>query len=147
MIKIWNPEPIWIDKIIESRKLIDYFGLSIKANPPRVGKKNVYSVYIGYIPIPSYVNPHIENYQMEKELNLDPPKLRLYQLIKNISADISPNISSALRDLGLIFIKFILCVCTKFSDAEPSVNLDSWSGGNIYRVDTGKIIWRSLRYC
>ena len=62
---------------------------------------------------------------MEKDLNLEPPKLHLYQLIKNISADISPNIYSTLRDLGVIFVKFVLSVSTKFPDADPAVNLDS----------------------
>ena len=37
-------------------KLIDYFGLSIEADPSRVGKKNVYFVRIGCIPILSSVN-------------------------------------------------------------------------------------------
>ena len=45
---------------------------------------------------------------MDKQFNLEPPKLRLYQLTKNLAAKIAPHISSALRDLDLIFDKSIL---------------------------------------
>ena len=38
-LKRENTEPILIIKIIEWRKFIDYFGLSIEANPSRVGKR------------------------------------------------------------------------------------------------------------
>ena len=40
-------------------KFIDYFGLSIEAEPSRVVKKNVYFVLIGYIPRPLSVKLHI----------------------------------------------------------------------------------------
>ena len=45
---------------------------------------------------------------MDKQFNLEPPKLRLYQLIKNIAAEIVPHIYSALIDLGVICDKSIL---------------------------------------
>ena len=45
---------------------------------------------------------------MDKQFNLEPPNLRLYQLTKTLAANILPRISSELRDLGVIFDKFIL---------------------------------------
>ena len=46
-LKEENPEPILTVKIIEWRKFIDYFGLSIEANPTRVNKKNLYLPVLG----------------------------------------------------------------------------------------------------
>ena len=40
-LKRENCEPILIVKRTEWRKFIDYFGLSIEADPSKVGKKNV----------------------------------------------------------------------------------------------------------
>ena len=51
-MKRGNTDTILTVKIIEWRKFFDYFGLSIEADPSRVGKKNVYFVHIGYIPSP-----------------------------------------------------------------------------------------------
>ena len=84
----------------EWRKFIDYFGLSIEADPSKVGKKNVHFVRIGAIPItsipkPSYVNPHIERQYMDKHFNLEPPELQLYQLRKRLADNIAPHISYA----------------------------------------------------
>ena len=70
VLKKENPEPILTFKIIECRKFIDYFGLSIEANPPRVGKNNVYIFRIGYIPIPFIYKLHIERHLLEKEFKL-----------------------------------------------------------------------------
>ena len=47
-----HPVPISTVKIIEWRKFIDYFGLSIEADPSRVGKKKVHFSHIGYMPSP-----------------------------------------------------------------------------------------------
>ena len=47
-----NSETILTVKIIEWKKFIHYFGLSIDANPSRADKKNVYFFHIGYIPSP-----------------------------------------------------------------------------------------------
>ena len=47
-----NSEPILTLKITEWSKFIDYFGLSIEADPSRVEKKNIYFFRIGSIPIP-----------------------------------------------------------------------------------------------
>ena len=52
------------------------FVLSIEANPSREGRNDV---------------------------NLQTPKIILYQLIKNIAYEILPHIFSALTDLGMIF--------------------------------------------
>ena len=41
-LKRGNHDPILTVKRTEWRKFIDYFGLSIEANPSRVGEKNVY---------------------------------------------------------------------------------------------------------
>ena len=45
---------------------------------------------------------------MYKQFNLEPPKLRLYQLTKRLAAKTLPYISSDLRYLGVIFDKYIL---------------------------------------
>ena len=42
---------------------------------------------------------------MDKQFNLEPPKLHLCQLTKSLAAKIAPRVSSALRDLGVIFDK------------------------------------------
>ena len=41
---------------------------------------------------------------MDKQFNLEPPKLRLHKLTKKLDAKIVPHISSLLRDLGVIFL-------------------------------------------
>ena len=66
VMKRENYDPVLTIKIIEWRKFIDYFGLSIEADPSGVGKKNVYFIHIGYIPSPSFVNIHIERHHLEK---------------------------------------------------------------------------------
>ena len=102
-LKRENPEPILTVKIIEWRKFIDYFGLSIEADQSRVGKKNIYFVSVGSTPIPSYGQIYISRHRLDKEFNLELPKLRLYQLTKSLATDVAPHISSALRYLGVIF--------------------------------------------
>ena len=79
-------------------KFTDYFGLSIEADLSRVGKNNVF-FHIGYIPSPSSVNIHISRHHLDKDFDLQPQKLCLYQLTKNIAIDIAPHIPSDLRDL------------------------------------------------
>ena len=59
---------------------------------------------------------------------MEPPKLCMYQLTKNIAAKILPRISSALRDLGVIFEKSSLSSGTKLADEDPAGTLDSCSG-------------------
>ena len=46
--------------------------------------------------------------QLDKQYNLEPPTLRLYQLPKTLDAKIALHISSALRYLGVIFDKSVL---------------------------------------
>ena len=41
-LKRGNPDPVLTVKRTEWRKFIGYFGLSIEADPSKVGKKNVY---------------------------------------------------------------------------------------------------------
>ena len=60
-------------------------------------------------------------------MNLEPPKLRLYLLTKNIAAEIAPHISYALRGLGVIFEYYILSSSKKLADADPAGTLDSLS--------------------
>ena len=69
-LKRGSNEPIIIVKITEWSKFVDSFGLSIEANPSRVGKKNIYFVHIGHIPIPSYVNLRISRHHIDREFNL-----------------------------------------------------------------------------
>ena len=65
-----NYEPILTVKIIEWRKLIDYFGLIIEADPSRVGKKKIYTFHIGYVPGPSSIKLHISRHHMDKKIDL-----------------------------------------------------------------------------
>ena len=58
-MKIENPDSILTVKIIEWRKLIDYFCQSIETIASRAEKKTIYFVRTGYIPSPSYGHPHI----------------------------------------------------------------------------------------
>ena len=64
-----NSEPIFIVKITEWCKFIDYFGLSIEADPSKSGKKKIYIFHIRYIPRPSSVNLHISRHPMDKYFN------------------------------------------------------------------------------
>ena len=66
-----------------------------------MGKKNIYFVRIGYILRPSYVKLHISRHHLDKEFNFQPRNMFLYQLTKNLAAEIAPHISSGLRDLNL----------------------------------------------
>ena len=59
-LKRENPDPILTVKIIEWRKLIDSFGLSIEADPSRAGKKNVYFPYWEYNKPFVCKDPHIK---------------------------------------------------------------------------------------
>ena len=65
-LKEENSDPVLTVKRTEWRKFIDYFCQSIEADPSRVGKRGVYSVYIGYIISSSYVNLHIARHQHGK---------------------------------------------------------------------------------
>ena len=58
-LKGGNCETILIVKITEWRKFIDYFSLSIKADPSKVDKNNINIVRIRYISITSSGNTHI----------------------------------------------------------------------------------------
>ena len=55
-----NPEPILTIKIIEWRKFIDYFGLSIEADPFRVVKENLFFPYQVYTKPFIYKAPYIK---------------------------------------------------------------------------------------
>ena len=107
-LKRESSEHILIVKIIEWRKFIDYFGLSTEAKPSRVGKKNIHFVHIGSIPSTSSGNNHKSRHQCDKYFNLEPPKLRLYQLTKMLAAEIAPHVYSVLRELCVISYRYIL---------------------------------------
>ena len=95
-------------KRTEWSKFIDYFGLSVEADPSKVGKNNVQFLCIGYIPSTSSGNTHISRHHLDKQFNLEPKKLQLCQPTKKLAAKIAPHISSALRYLGVIFDEYIL---------------------------------------
>ena len=80
----------------------------LRPTHPRWGKRTSIFSSIGYLPINSFVNAHIARQQLDKQFNLESPNLRLYQRKKTIADKIVPHISSALRDLGVIFDKYIL---------------------------------------
>ena len=71
-LKKENYEPILIVKRTEWRKFIDCFGLSIEADPSKVGKNNVHFFRIGYIPSTSSLNHYISRKQLYKQFNLEP---------------------------------------------------------------------------
>ena len=88
----------------------------------------MYFPRIGSIPSTLYGNPHIERQNLDKEFNLEPPKLCLYQLTKNIADKIAPHISSALRDLGVIFDEYILYINPKLAGSDSAGTEDSCYG-------------------
>ena len=110
--------------IIEWRKFIDYFGLSIEADPSRVVKNKRTFFRIGYIPSISSGNPHIASQQLDKQFNLEPPKLRPCQPTKKVAAKIVPHISSAFSDLGVIFYKYISSRITILDGADRAGTID-----------------------
>ena len=69
---------------------------------------NVQFSHFGYIPSTSSGNPHIARQHLDKYFNLEPQNLFLYQLTKNLAGKIALHIYSVLRDLGVIFDKYIL---------------------------------------
>ena len=73
-----------------------------------MGKNIAHFVFIFNISSNSYENFHIATQHLEKQFNLEPPKLRLYQMTKALAAKIAPHVSSALRDLSVNFDKSIL---------------------------------------
>ena len=79
---------------------------------------------IGYIPSSSSIHPHLESYHLDKEYYSETPNLHLYQLTKNIAADIVPHISSVLRDLSVIFEQSILSSSPKLEEADHVYTLD-----------------------
>ena len=98
--KFWDnlsSEKNWIEKmcwLFWSK----YWGWPIQG-----GKNYIHFFRIEYIPIPSPVNPYIERQHLDKQFDLEPIMLWLYQLTKNIAAKIAPRISSSLRYLGKVF--------------------------------------------
>ena len=125
-LKNENSEHILILKRTEWMKFIDYFGLSIETDQSKVGNLNVHFFRIGSIPRPSSGNPHIATKHMDKYFNLEPPTLRLYQLTKHLADNIAPHIASALRDLGVIFDKYILSRTPILAGANRSGAAYSW---------------------
>ena len=109
-----------------------------------MGKKNVHVVRIGSIPITSSVNPHIARQNMDKCFNLEPPKLRLHQLTKMLADTIAPHISSALRDLGLIFDKSILSRISMLVGEYRAVTADSCYGKKMNRKIHRIILLREI---
>ena len=59
---------------------------------------------------------------------MEPPNLHVYQLTKKYSAEIAPHVSSALRDLGVVFDIYILSISDKLAGTDPTGTLDSWYG-------------------
>ena len=55
---------------------------------------------------------------------MEPPKLHMYQITRNVSAEILPHISSTLKKLCVIFEESILSSYLKLVDAHLSGTLD-----------------------
>ena len=100
-LKRENTEPILIIKIIEWRKFIDYLGLSIEANPSRVGKRTYRLSLLG---LHQALNMDISIYQGTswKKFEFGTTKATFVTTNKNIAPDIAPHISSVLIDLSMI---------------------------------------------
>ena len=109
------------------RKFIGYFGLSIDAVPYMVGKKNLYFFHIVYIQIPSSVSSIYQGTILTKSLSCNHESYVCTNQV-NIAAEILPHISSVLRDLGVIFDKYILSSSTKLVDADPTGTSNSRYG-------------------
>ena len=63
-------------------------------------------------------------HQLEKDLNLEPKNICLYQLTKNIATDMGPYTYSTLRELSVITEIYILSCSPKLADEDPAGNLD-----------------------
>ena len=89
----------------------------LRPTHPRWQKKKI--AHIGYIPSPSSVNIHISRHHMEKYFTFKPRNVCLYQLTKNIAADIVSHLSSDLRylQLGNILLLFSLAIIQKCTAA------------------------------
>ena len=55
---------------------------------------------------------------------MEPPKLHMYQITRNVSAEILPHISSTLINLCVSFEEYILSSSLKLADAHLSGTLD-----------------------
>ena len=66
-----------------------------------VWEEITYLFLFGSVPSPLYIKPHISRHQLEKYINLELSKLRLYQP-KHIPSEIVPHVYSAVRYLGVI---------------------------------------------
>ena len=67
---------------------------------------------------------------------MEPPKLRLYQLTKNIAAKIELHIFYALRDLGVIFDESILSRSPILAGEDHAGNADSFYGTKNKQINT-----------
>ena len=77
---------------------------------------------------------------------MEPPKLRLCQLTKNLAAKIAPHISSSLRDLGAIFDKSILSRSPVLEVADRAGTADSCYGTQNEQENTqNDVIERDIR--
>ena len=95
-----NREPILTVKLNEWRKFVDYFGLSIEADPSRVSKRKY--IFPCWIYTKTFIcKLHISRHYLDKYFTLQPQHSCLYQPTKTIAARIDPHISSALIDLQL----------------------------------------------
>ena len=99
-----------------------------------MGKKNVYFVRIGSTPRPSSGQLNISRHQLETYLNLEPPKLHLYQLTKDIAAEIAPHIYSALKYLRVIFGKSILFNQREFANQDKCESVSDWVRFSLTRL-------------
>ena len=76
---------------------------------------------------------------MYKLFDLEPPKLRLHQSTKKIAAKIASHIFSALRDLGVIFDKYIWSRSPILVGADRAGTLESCYGTQNEQSNTQKM--------
>ena len=96
-----------------------------------VGKTSLYIFRIGCTPIPLFVSSIYQG-TILIFIYLEPQNLRLYQLTKNIAAEILPHTSSALRDLGVILEKCLLSSCPRLVDEDPEGLYGNYPVINLY---------------
>ena len=93
-----------------------------------MGKKDLHFFHIWSIPSTSSGNSYISRQQLDKQFNLEPQNIYLYQLTKHFADNIVPRISYALRDLGGNFDEYILFRSITLVGADRAGTADSCYG-------------------
>ena len=123
----------------------NYWGWTIHS-----GKNSVYFIPIGFMPSPLCGKSYITSHRMEKSLicNHQSYVYSLYQITKNISAEITPHISSVLDYLGVVFERLLFIVVPNCRMKTLRLLKTNYLG-HIMNIKMHKIMWlrRNQKKC